>query len=164
VAIMKCKYGAIRRDENDIPLCTYKLRKYLEKMNQGAQQVELVVPELQDRNARKHETAYADGVRFAVRELLNALGLSPTWLEHIQMLEATKKGYKNFGYNAQDGTFYFGFFKNKRAFVEVVLEDVGATEGRVWVSNRIGTFDDNKYGIEAWVNLGRLCKVEVEEQ
>ncbi len=140
------------------------LRVYLEKLNREIASIEVSIPEKQDRKPLKHELAKAEGIRYAARELLKTLNLKTTWLEETQMHEKQLKGYKSFSYDDPDGTFYFGYFKSKRAFVDAYIEDTGnwgSRSERTWVSERVGSFDEGKYGVEAWVNLELLCKEEL---
>ena len=74
-----------------------QLRTYLEKMAEEITNIEINIPQKENRNPRKSELAYADGIRLAARELLNTLGLKDTWLEEIQMDKGLRDGYKGLG-------------------------------------------------------------------
>ncbi|MGD0805517.1 MAG: hypothetical protein ABSA11_15765 [Candidatus Bathyarchaeia archaeon] len=154
------------KNDTDLKLIASTLRVYLEKLDREIKNIEVFIPEKQDRNPRKHELAQAEGIRYAARELLKVLGMKTTWLEETQMAEKQSKGYNNFSYDDPDGTFYFGYFKSKKAFVDAYLGETGnwgSRSERGWVNERVGTFDEGKYGVEAWVNLEKLCKKELLE-
>jgi hypothetical protein len=154
------------KNDTELKLTASTLRVYLEKLDREIKNIEVFIPEKQDRNPRKHELAKAESIRYAARELLKALGMKTTWLEETQMAEKQSKGIKGFSYDDPDGTFYFGYFKSKKAFVDAYLGETGNWGSRIerdWVNERFGTFDEGKYGVEAWVNLGTLCKEELPE-
>jgi len=141
-----------------------QLRTYLEKMAEEITNIEINIPQKENRNPRKSELAYADGIRLAARELLNTLGLKDTWLEEIQMDKGLRDGYKGLGYSDQDDTYYFGFYKTEKAFIDAYLEETGqfGLKGvENWVRDRIESLDRRNYGVEAWVNRGTLCVKEV---
>jgi hypothetical protein len=152
--------------EEPLKLTASLLRVYLEKLNREITNIEVGIPEKQDRKPQKHELAKAEGIRYAARELLKDLNLKTTWLEEKQMAEKQLKGYKSFSYEDPDGTFYFGYFKSMKAFVDAYLEEMGkwgSRSERGWVNERVSVFDEDKYGVEAWVNFGTLCKEELSE-
>ena len=155
------------KTNSELKLTLPMLRVYLEKLDREVTNFELGIPEKEDRSPRKHELAQAEGIKFAARELLKTLKLSGTWLEETQMAEKESKVYKGFSYNDADGTLYFGYYKGKKAFVNAYLEETGnwgSRKERDWINERLDTFDEGKYGVEAWVNRETLCTVELEER